>query len=329
MRGKVSGEEIVQNAKDALGVIKDNRAIEYQNVLRGISKNQQPINTAPVRNKLMNLMNRYNVKINPQTGEIDTSRIAMGKTGRKDIEEIIDTVRAWGNKPGDNSAIGLDTLKRQLDDFYSDSSQARHFVASLRNEVKNTIVRAVPKYGQMTKGYSEASKLIKDIESNLMLRKEGMSGRITADQTLRRLSSALRENFEMRRELMDALSVKGGEEISSQVAGHAMNQIIPRGGLGKLFAGSGAYLTYLNPKLIPILASSSPRAVGEFLNVYGKFARQMGKMPIEAVKYGTVAGIHEAGEKKLDQETAAAILKQAGGDKEKARKFAKEQGYSF
>lgn len=285
MRGKITGEEVVESAKQALNSIKDKRALDYQNRLASISNtNTANIDISPIAQKLKTQLTNYNIKrtVDPLTNEtiIDTSRVAMGHKGIKDIEGVIKELDSWGTQPGDLTAIGLDTLKRRLADFYSDSSQARQFVASMENTVKNTISRAVPEYGQMTKGYSEATSLIKDIESGLMMRKQGMTGRITADQTLRRLTSAMRENFEMRRDLVDVLGAQSGQDIAGQVAGNSMSQIIPRGLVGKVAAGSAGYIAYLHPKFWPILAASSPRVMGEFLNAYGnsmKYVRVVSK----------------------------------------------------
>ena len=278
MRGKMSGQEIVENAKSALESIKIQRAANYQQKLAEVTAQQGAIDISPIRQYLGNLMSRYNVQILPN-GKIDYSRIAMGKSGRKDIKEIIDTVAQWGGKQGDDTAVGLDILKRQLDDFYSDSSQARAFVASLRNKVHATITDAVPQYGEMTKAYKEATNLIKDIGSNLMLRKEGMSGRIVADQTLRRLTSAMRENFEMRNELLQVLGKKGGQDLAGQVAGYSMKEWLPRGLIGKLTGSTIFYFSMLQPKFWPVLMTSSPRVVAEFLNVYGKALKATGKLP--------------------------------------------------
>lgn len=273
MRGKISGEDIVQNAKEALGAIKDARAARYQTQLQALPSGQN-INLAPIQSKLADLMNRYGVKVDPATNELDLSRTALGDAGNRDVAKIIDKVRSWGMQTGDRSAVGLDTLKRQLDDFYSESSNARGFVATLRNEVKNTITKSVPEYAAMTKDYAEASRLIKDMESGLMLRKQGMSGRVVADQTLRRLTSSMRDNFQLRKELLDVLGQQGGQDLSGQVAGYAMSSYLPTGvaGVAPSILGSAAALKYLNPKFVPFIAASSPRVMGEFLRVLGKVA---------------------------------------------------------
>lgn len=287
LRGQITGEEVVDNARSALNQLKESRATAYQNKLQQITAQQGNIDTRPIKGELQTMMNRYNVKVDPVTGKIDTSRIAMGKTGANDVKEIVEKVSSWGSQPGDNTAIGLDTLKRQLDDFYSDSSQARQFVAQMRDMVKSTIVNNIPMYDDMTKGYSEATKLIKDIESGLMMRKQGMSGRITADQTLKRLTSAMNDNQEMRKELVELLGTQGNKDLTGQVAGLNMNTPVPRGlaGTGPSLAVQG-YMTYLNPKLWPVLAASSPRVQGEFLRLFGKGMKQAGKIPKEAVRAG-------------------------------------------
>jgi hypothetical protein len=281
MRGKIGPEEIVENARDAISVIKDSRASLYQEKLAQISKEQKPINMEPIAKKLDGLMKRYNVKTTPD-GEIDVSRIAMGKKGRKDILDIIKTVSEW-NRAGDDTAVGLDILKRQLDDFWSDSSQARGFVTSLKKAVKETIEKTVPKYGEMTKEYAEATKLIKDIESGLMLRKKGMSGRIVADQTLRRLMSAMKENFALRGELLDALGAHGGKELSQQVGGFTMSSWMPVGlaGTGPALVGNVALAKLVSPAFWPVIAASSPRVSGEFIRMLGKASAEMaGSSPI-------------------------------------------------
>lgn len=315
MRGQISGEEIVETAKDALGRMSENRGRNYRARLENIKDINDDLDISRIKNKSNALKEEYGIKdlITQETKTVDTgilgpkgekitrpeitskkttdyTRTAVGKRGTRDLRETIKIIDDWGSKPGDRTALGLDTLKKQLDDFYSDSSKARAFVASMRNEVKKTIVENVPEYSEMTKGYEEATRLIKDIESNLMLRKEGMSGRITADQTLRRLSSALRENFEMRKDLMDILGTQGAKDVSGMVAGHVASQVIPRGLIGKWGAGGEAYIVYLHPKMWPILAASSPRVVGEFLNAYGWAMKKAGRIPEKvgrAAKFAT------------------------------------------
>jgi len=146
----------------------------------------------------------------------------------------------------------------------------------------------------MTKGYSEATKLIKDVEADLMLRKQGMSGRVTADKTLRRLMSSMRDNFEMRRELVEILGDQGGKDLSGQIAGYTMNTAIPRGlsGTGPALTGQAAFAHFINPSFYGVIAASSPRVQGEFLRLFGKGLKEAGRitpaMRGAAVKGGAI-----------------------------------------
>lgn len=281
LRGKASAQEVVETAHSALNRIKDIRSNEYRTRLAEITKNQNiEIDGTPISQKLKDLLVQYNIKGKRMPDGkvvIDASRVAMGKKGINDIKEVIQKVGTWGKQEGDLTPTGLDILKRQLDDFYSDSSQARHFVSTMRKTVAETIENAVPEYGKMTKGYSEATILIKDIESNLMMRKQGMSGRIVSDQTLRRLISAMKDNFELRRTLVTELTAGGDKDVLGMVAGHAMRPIVPRGlaGTGPAMIGNVAVAKLVTPAFWPVVAASSPRVSAEFIRALGIASKEM------------------------------------------------------
>jgi hypothetical protein len=272
LRGKITGEEVVANAQGALQKLKDQRSEAYLGQLEALSANKQPINMQPMGEKIATLLKRY-VRVG-KDGAVDWERSALGSKnseGVTKIKDIMDTLKTWGSRPEDATPVGLDMLKRQMDGFYSESSQARSFVTSLRGIVKDSLVKEVPQYARMTKGYEEATKIIKDVESGLMMRKQGMSGRIVADQTLRRLLSSMKDNFELRKDLVRVLSQEG-DDISGQIAGYGMRSLVPVGlaGTGPAMIGSAAAAKFLNPMFWPVLASSSPRISAEFLRVFGK-----------------------------------------------------------
>jgi hypothetical protein len=93
---------------------------------------------------------------------------------------------------------------------------------------------------------------------------------------LRRLTSAMRDNFPLRRELVNALSEASGEDIAGLVAGQAMSPVLPRGiaGTGPVLVGEALMAKFLSPQLWPVLAASSPRLQGEFLSLYGKALKE-------------------------------------------------------
>lgn len=275
LRGQISGEEIVDNARFALNSLKDARQQQYQAALGKLEQANTPINMAPIKNKVANIIKRF-VRVDAN-GNPDWTRSALGPEGSEGVKkakEIIETVNSWGSKPEDATPVGLDMLKRQLDDFYSESSNARSLVTSIRNVVKSETVKAVPEYAHMTKGYEEATKIIKDVEAGLSLRKQGMSGRVVADQTLRRLQSAMKDNFTLRNELLGTISNAGGGDLQGQIAGNVSRAVLPHGlaGTGPAVVGQAALAYFVNPAFWPLVAASSPRVAGEFLRLVGKTA---------------------------------------------------------
>jgi len=302
MRGKLTGEEVVAHAKDALQSLRDQRGSAYRNEL--VKVRAKP---GVLTNIKVNLDQELTALMQPDQFQIGTYQVWKGRHVQNKLDfsqsplvknqgvvkRAIEDVTGWQ----DNTVLGLDNLKKRLGKYIDQverQSPAEVFLTRLEKNLSKGLKSAVPEYETMTKGYAEATNLIKDIESNLMLKKEGATfpiGRITADNTLRRLSSALRENFEMRKDLMRALGNKSGMDIPAEVAGYVANQWIPRGGMGKvLAAGGGAYfLKYLNPKFWPILLASSPRAVGEFLNAYGRAAKKMAPVTRVGAKVAKIA----------------------------------------
>jgi hypothetical protein len=278
LKGKISGEEVVENAKEALNVIKNNRSDSYVKQLDELPN--QFLSKEPISQKLDILMKKFGYRwINPNKGLIESkyTKGALGKQSEDDIKNIVSTVNKWGDKEGDLTPRGLDTLKRYLDDFYSESSNARAFVSDLRKTVNDTISSQVPNYKEMTSGYAEATTLIKEIEQGLSLKKSGISGRITADQTLRRLLSSMRDNFELRKELVQTLGAQSGEDLSGQIAGYALKSPVPIGlaGTGPILSAEILLAKYVNPKFWPLLVASSPRVAAEFLKGFGKASVEM------------------------------------------------------
>jgi hypothetical protein len=276
MRGKISGEKIVENARTALSGMKTARGAEYRGQLEKMGASGQKLDLEPIKSSADKIFKKY---VRFDKGKPDWSRSALGKEGSEGVnkmKDLYETIMEWGAKEGDNTPLGVDMLKRQVDDLYGESSNSRAIVTQMRKAVKDHLKGAVPGYNKMTKGYEEATKLIKDVESGLMMRKQGMSGRVVADQTLRRLTSAMKDNFALRKELLDSLSAEGGGDLAAQIAGFNMSQTLPHGlaGTGPALIAQGA-LAAMNPKFLAIMGASSPRVQGEFLSMLGKGLKPM------------------------------------------------------
>ncbi|MGD0401307.1 MAG: phage tail tip lysozyme [Syntrophobacteraceae bacterium] len=275
MRGDITPQEVVENAKEALGTVKRARGQEYVSKLKEVRAYPETLDN--IKTSLFDKVDelaapeRFDIGFqeNPEGGyKLDFSTSPLIES-RPVVKRALHDILTWD----DSSAAGLDALSKRLGTYVDQTrrgSPANAFMNELKSNLSDSLKAEIPGYGEMTKGYAETTKLIKDIESNLMLRPEGLSGRITADQTLRRLSSSMKDNFELRRELVNSLSSRGGEDLAGQIAGRLMQSPIPHGLRGAVGMPAEAIAVYLKPELWPVLAASSPRVVGEFLRVYGK-----------------------------------------------------------
>lgn len=194
----------------------------------------------------------------------------------------------------DRSPVGLDMLKRHLDGLYSRSNgPAKALIADMRSTVEEEIVKSVPKYREMTQGYKEATELIKDVERAFSTSREGKSG---AELAMKKIISSMKDNAEMRRDLIKIMSRKTGEDLTGQAGGAAMSDLLPKSNL-VLFGETVAAWKWVDPKFWPLLAASSPRVQGEFLRLFGKGLQQMtGASKIA----GTAAAMVGAESKKVD-----------------------------
>jgi hypothetical protein len=283
MRGETTAEDIVPAVQGAYNRLKKEISSTYKDKLQQIEGMRNPDGTqiqldlAPVQSKLRDLMKDFKVKVDPE-GNLDFSGSAIDEAAQSRIKKMIELVWTWEDKsPG-----GIDALKRRIGDFYSESSNARAFSAGLKNEVRDLLNNSISQYADMTGTYAKDINLSKDLGSNLMLRKEGISGRITPDQTYRRLLSTTHDKFVNRKNLLQTLGDRTGEDLTGMVAGHAMNQILPAGLMGKLTAAEIplAMMHLINPGYLASVGLSSPRLQGEMLRLMGKIGPYMGQVPM-------------------------------------------------
>lgn len=310
MRDKVPGNKVADDAVASLQKMRANESDVYGKTLGRLEKNIGPIDLKPIKEGLDEILKPYNIerKVTTKTvrtGKLDSKGLPEVKTITEnahdytrprlddaavaDVQKLVKKVEDWGSQPGDNTVKGLDILKRQIDDFYSPSSEARAIVAELRNKVKTAIVEKVPEYEKMTKRYSEATDLMHDISSELSLKRSSPSG-----TTLKKLQQTLRKNFEFRKDFVKTLDTVGGKHLIEQIAGSQMKSWTPHG-LMAPFAGAGLLgalkAVISNPEqILPTIASiaaaapfTSPRIVGEGAAAAGRITRRVAPYAEKAV----------------------------------------------
>jgi hypothetical protein len=304
MRGKISNQDIVDSAQSALQSLKKVRDAAYKEKLAEISQLTNPngtplqVDITPIQNKIKDLLKDFRATVTPR-GTIDHSGSAIGDIDQAKINRMIELVETWPDK----TPLGIDALKRRIGGFYSETSEARSFTSQLYDEIKNQLENTIIQYGKMTKPYSESKELFKNIKTDLMLGKKAGGDTYTADQVLNRLTSVMRDNHELRRSLLAELGRKSGVDLSGMVAGQTMQPILPSGLRGILGASGAAgslsnllfpgkaVLSHFRPELLTLVAASSPRVQGEFLNMFGKALAETKGMSAPISKAGAYFGL--------------------------------------
>ena len=301
MRGVTNQDEIVNAAEKGFQALKQERSENYVNQMKKVASSSKQIDLTPIKTEIQNQLQKFNVKqIVGQDGsvQLDFSRSPINKKAAGEIEEIVKKVGDWGTQLGDDTAVGLDILKRQLDDFYSDSSEARRFTQTMRNKVKGQILFEVPEYEKLVKDYEVASNQLKDIKSAFSI-----GGKAGSDTKIRKLTQTLRQNFEFRNKLAQEL---GGQDLVSMIAGNQLNPVEPRG-LSRLVGAGGIGVAVgvgaLNPQMLGSLLLTSPRLMGEFLVALGIPTRMIGNTLRSIYKPGGARALYLSSQTKKQSET--------------------------
>lgn len=273
LHGKVTPEDVVRSAENVVQNVKGQRATDYQAGLKGIGEDTTSHDISAVHDELETQLKNFGVKVTDD-GQLDFSRSSIAKNGsaRADIQGVYETVKDWGSQKGDRSGVGLDTLKRQLGDFYAESGQARALVQAVKGKVTDVLNTNVPGYQDMTASYAKASDLLDEIKSATGAGKDA-----NADTVFTKLTTAMKGDKEFRIAVLKQMEAGGEPNLMDKIAGVNMRTWFPSGMIGRGVDVGGAYaiLTGIfNPHVLPLFAMTSPRVMGEFINGLGWSAKK-------------------------------------------------------
>jgi len=275
MRGKVGFDDVVADAKGALGKMRADRAAAYRSGMVDIRNDASVIDFQPIQKAVSDLK---------QLGSFKGQQI--NKNAAATVDDIVQTVDNWSslNPKEYHTPEGLDALKQAIGDI-RDSTQfgtaARRAADQAYNAVKNEIVAKAPTYSKVMKDYSEASALLKEIESGLSL-----GSKTSKDTAVRKLQSLLRNNAQTnygnRLNLASQLEQKGGADLMPALAGQSMSSAMPRGLSGAVQKAGALGIGVTSPASIPALLAAapftSPRLVGEGLYGIGRASGAVGNV---------------------------------------------------
>ena len=276
MTGKANLTDVIDDAKAALSKMKADKNAQYRSGMIAIKGDRavldfNGIDAALAKAKGSNLFE----------GQIKNPRVAAS------LEDVERAVTKWriGAPDKFRTPEALDALKQrigaELESIPFNESSARRAVGEVYNAVKDEITKQAPTYAKVMKGYAEAADEITQIEKALSL-----GGKASADTTLRKLQSLMRNNVQttygQRLKLAETLSEKGGADLMPALAGQSMNSWASRG-LARLGqAGGGALGAYgaatgaVSPLALAAVPLGSPKLVGGGAFLGGRAAAGVG-----------------------------------------------------
>lgn len=267
--------EALDEAQKGLSKLAEERSSGYLGQLEKIKLDKRSLDsiTQAVRGRARELLGEHDISLveGKLLNNLDFADSAI-EGGQNSVQKAFNSVMSWT----DNTPAGLDRLKKKLGKFYNaipreGAGDARSIVLDLRNSVDSALKSNVNGYEEMTRGWREATDLIDEIQGTLSLKDTA-----SRDTAIRKLMSTMRQNNELRLELLRTLSGASGKDIVGKIAGATLASRTPRGLAGTL-TPTAAGLTAISiapaaiPGLILYLAATSPRLMSEFVSVLGKF----------------------------------------------------------
>ncbi len=286
LRGNTTPEELVNQARSALGDVINTRNQNYRNMISGLKTDTTTFDISPIVRQVEQKLKDFGITKNAD-GTLNFSRSAIGEgSDATKIENIYNDIKNWGNQPGDRTAIGIDTLKRRIGNYYSPNSDIRAFITGVKQSTKNVLENA-PGYTTGMKNYAEMSDSISEIQKALSL-----GDNASVETSFKKLTSALKNN-EFRKQVILGLDQDTGGQLLSKIAGQRLSSIMPRGLAGVLEGGIGATTAILHPGgILPLLGlaiTTSPRIVGEFVRALGLGLQGTNKLMTLLNKFATPA----------------------------------------
>ena len=265
MRGNAQMTDVLDAAKADLSVMQKLKSAEYNSNMASVRGNKEVIDFSGINKSLADakakVMYGSQVK-NPQAAEaLSSIQKEIGDWNKLDPAQY-------------HTPEGMDALKQKIGGIVEsipfEAKTARMVGGDVYNSIKSEITKQAPEYAKTMKDYASASDQIKEIERALSLGQKA-----SADTAMRKLQSLMRNNvntnYGNRQALAKQLEEMGGRDLMPALAGQALSSPTPRG-LQALGATGVGVASYLNPSVLPLLATQSPRLVGEASLAAGRVA---------------------------------------------------------
>ena len=291
VKGDISGDTVVQNARDAVETLYTDASDAYNAARAQWAGNPVPLDLAPIEASYKNLV------ASTQTPKGYSKISQSDQSVLTDIGAKISEFKTLHPNP---TVADLDALKQSISNIVPESpmhTQQSRMIGNMRNSVKREIAKQSPEYEKAMRGYSDDMDKITEIRKTLSL-----GDKATTDTALRKLTSLTRNNvntaYGHRMKLAKDLEEASGRQLLPALAGLANAEVMPRGIQGATITPSLAAMSgaSMNPMWMAALAAASPRIVGDVYHTAGRVAGPVSRAAAIApygpaiARGGTIAG---------------------------------------
>ena len=293
MRGKEPLSAVVNEAEQAVDVLRKQRQSDYRSGMAGVSQDATVLDMAPIRAAFDQIkqMGRYAGRSG--TGPAQT----LNEPAVSAVTKLDEIISNWEKlDPAEfHTPEGFDALKKKIynqSKGYQPGTPERLVADQMYNAVRQLVAQQAPDYMRVMGDYEQASDLLRELEKSLSL-----SDKATVDTTLRKLQSILRNNantsYGQRMALGEELVGAGAKTLFPRLAGQAMSADLPRGLSGQL-SGVGALGNALQnfpgalmePTTYIAAGLTIPRVVGEGAYLTGQVASGPKRLAEMLSKFG-------------------------------------------
>jgi hypothetical protein len=281
IRGSSDVTDLVNRLRSELDRIGSRRRAKYKQQKSQLANSV--VDPSEIRNVIDNLRAERLAGGGPDAGDKILARL-------KQIEDLLDDRVARG----DNTVVGMDTLKQNIRDLSSrnmgEIDPASAITMRIADSIGEEIGKVDARYIEMMKDYELAKALETELRTAFASRNNNV-----AQQAMKRLMQATRENVNS--DMGGLADMLEGIDplLLDEVSGRAMNPLAPVGiqrtVAGGLFGGALGYDPGRLPRMLPSMAMTSPRLVGETLHGIGRTTSAVAPVVPAGIRAARQAGI--------------------------------------
>lgn len=268
LRGKTTPEKLVNNMRESVSLVSQNRSQLFKDTLEELGDNV--VSTKPAKDNFMNTLKSVGIAVRDD-GSLDFSNNKLRNVPNAQSK----ITQAWAeinNMPDNLSIKDLDTTRQAVKSIASIAGDEPS--ANLGNMIIEDAARSVrlageqvDGYGKMLDNFGETSEFLDELSKGL-----ASGEKSTVDQAYQRIATTLKTNNEQRMALVKELDEATGGALLSEISGQQLSEALPRGLVGTYLApvvAGGAIAGGASSAILPGLLLASPRVVGELARSLG------------------------------------------------------------